>query len=225
MTGPKNALAAWGASALHAVELPSGMRALVKLPNVRELLEADAFPQELRTLASKYASTGISIESLDDEGLRGFVRLTYELVARSVKYLAQPAEPDAKLPWEDFKSNGAPPIAEGWELVSISAEQLRQMDVDQSDLDALGAIAGRMKTPNEVTAYSRMDRALLVEGAGVVAALKEGGESVSGFASFRGQPDGADAGADSEDVRLPAVGGARDRGSGGRVRGRRVARS
>jgi hypothetical protein len=217
MTGPKNALAAWGSSALRPVELPSGTRMLVKLPDVLDLLRHDRLPAELRELAFRYAQAGIEITSLSPEDLVQFVDFTYELTARLVKYIAPP---DSQA-WDAFRLTGESPTAEGWEPVSISAGELREMDIDQADLDALGRIAGRQATTNEITALSRFDRGLISadDMKERIAADPDG--RVGDFAPFRGEPDGAAGGADREDVReAPERSPSRVRPRA-RVRGRR----
>lgn len=221
MTGPKNALAAWGSSALRPVELPSGMKALVKLPDVLELLQHDRLPAELRELAFRYAQGGIDIAALGPEELLQFVNFTYELSARLVRYLATADSPA----WDEFRATGASPTAEGWQAVSLTAAELREMDIDPADLEALGQIAGRQKTPNEVTALSRFDRGLLSDAELQERVGADPDGRVSDFASFRGQPDSADDGDHGEDVRLPAESSARRPGSRDRVRGRRSSRT
>lgn len=217
MTGPKNALAAWGSSALRPVELPSGTRALVKLPDPMELVRHDRLPPDLRELAFRYAQGGIEIMALAPDDLIKFVDFTAELVARLLKYLA-PEDSDA---WDEFRRTGASPTEEGWQPVSLTAAEIREMDIDPADLEALGAIAGRQKTPNEVTALSRFDRGLLDQ-----AALQERIDAdpdgrVSDFAPFRGEPDSLAGGADREDVREAPERDARHPRPRGRVRSRR----
>ena len=207
MSGPRNGiLATWGSTALRPVELPSGMRALVKLPDVRELVLTDSLPSELREIAFQYAKTGIDVSTLEGDAMKQFIRFTYELVARSIRYMA-PADSGA---WEAFRKTGADPSAEGWQAVSVSASELQQMEIDPLDIEALSAIAGRQKSPNEVTALSRFDRGLLDGAAVAAAAASEQGARVGDFAPFRQEHGGADGGADREDVRpateRPALG-------------------
>jgi hypothetical protein len=193
------------------------MRALVKLPNPAALAAADSLPQELRKLASRYATGGIELTKLEAEEVAPFLRFMYELMAGMVKYLA----PEGSRAWEDYRTGGDDPADEGWEAVSLTGPALRELDVDQADLDALGAIAGRLKTLNEITFASRRDRGLIADGETVP---EKEGETVPGFAAFRGQPGSPERGPDSEDVRPAAVGAARDRRSRRGVRGRRGAR-
>src|SRR4029079_19194625 len=115
MSGPKNALAAWGVSALRPVQLPSGMKALVKLPDAGELIRNESLPQELRTMAARYSTGGIEISKLEPGEVAHFLRLTYELIARSVKYLALPTSPA----WDAFLRDGGSPTDEGWEPVTL----------------------------------------------------------------------------------------------------------
>jgi hypothetical protein len=221
MTGPKNALAAWSSSALRPVELPSGMKALVRLPNVMELVRTEKLPQELRELAFRYASDGIEVAKLDGDDLVKFVRFTYELISRSLRYLATPDSPA----WDRFSTEGIDPAEEGWQAVALDAGEISGMDIDQADLEALGQIAGRMKTPNEVTAMTRFDRGIIRD-VELAAAIDAGdGSRVGDFGPFRGEP-GSDHGRDDgEDVRAASVGTARDPGSSRRVRGGRSSRS
>jgi hypothetical protein len=221
MSGPKNALAAWGQSALRPVQLPTGMKALVRLPEVAKLLQTDHFPEDLRALAHRYASGGINVAELQPDELVKFIQFTYEITAPMVRYLA-PADSPA---WDDFRSSGASPTVEGWQPVSLTGGELRELEVDQSDLDALAKIAARQATPNEITAMSRFDAGLatLADVKGEIASDPDG--RVSDFAPFHRGPGRADSGADGEDVLDEAVGASVDPGSSDRVRGRRSGRS
>lgn len=213
--GPKNALAAWGRSALRPVVLPSGMRALVKLPGVQDLVENGAFPQELRAMAARFGSGGIEVSKLSPEEIPTFVRLTYELVARAVKYLAMP---DSEA-WDLFLRQGGDPAAEGWEPVTLDASFFAgESDVDQADVQALAQIAGRTMTPNEVTIASCADRGVPMPGAKKLDP-DEGGR-VSDLASFREERGRAVPRTDGEDVRPDAVRVPRGERPGHRLRRR-----
>lgn len=206
-------LATWGQSALVPVVLPSGLKALIVLPDVNTLVRAGKMPQELSDIAMKFATTGIDTQSLKGDQIVEFIRLTYVLIADSLEYMA-PVDSDA---WDAFRSTGDSPTKEGWEVVSISGAELAEMRVNQADLEALGAIVGRAKTPNEVTAISRFDRGLLTT-EGALAALGGDGDKVGDFADFRGEPGGPDAGDDGGKVRKSTVRPARSTGSGRRAR-------
>jgi hypothetical protein len=223
MSGPKNGiLATWGSLALRPVELPSGMKALLKLPDVNDLVMRDALPADLRELAMAYAQKGIDVTKLEPADLRKFVSFTYELVARMVKYLA-PGDSEA---WDAFREPGRAPEDEGWQPVVLTAGELSEMNVDPADLTALGSIAGRQESPNEITAQSRFDRGLLtpVELEAAVAGLPPG-QKTGDFAGFRDGAGGDASGPDSEDVQRPAVRPAGDQRPSRRVRGRRGARA
>lgn len=215
--GPKNALASWSQSALRPVELPTGMKALVRLPDVVELLRNDRLPQELRELAFRYAKGGIEVTTLKPEEVVQFVQFTYELTARMVRYLA-PADSPA---WDEFRSSGESPEKEGWQPVSLTGGMLRELDVDQADLDALAKISGRQTTPNEVTALSRFDRGLLSASELQERIDADPDGRVGDFAPFRGEPGVPDDGADGEDVRGEAVGATRGGRPGRRAGARR----
>lgn len=196
------------------------MRALVKIPDVNLLVRSGKLPDELTNVAMQFATTGIDVKALTGAEIREFVRLTYELIADALQYLAPPGS-DA---WDDFRESGDP-VAEGWEPISLSGAELAEMRVDQGDLEALGQIAGRTKTPNEVTALSRFDRGLLTE-EGVKAALTaDTGERVTDYATFRREPAIADARPDGGDVRAAAVGADGSPGPGGRAGRRRSGRT
>lgn len=207
-SGPKNARAAWSVSALRPVVLPTGMKALVKLPDVSELVENDALPKDLQAIAAKYASTGVTLEELagDAAGMRRFVALTYMLVAKALKYLAT-ADSQA---WDKFQIEGGDPVDEGWQPISITGGELREMDVDPTDIQAIASIVGRRATPNEITAMSRYDHGLL-DAAAVdkIMADEAAGGRVSDVAAFRRQPERPERGAGGKDVRPAAVGTAR----------------
>lgn len=217
MSGPKNALAAWSQSALRPVVLPSGMKALVVIPDVNLLVRKGKLPNELTATAMKFATTGINVSELQGEDVVTFIRLTYELVADSLRYLA----PDDSDAWERFKETGESPTEEGWQAIKISGGELADMQVDQGDIEALAQIAGRQKTPNEVTALSRFDRGLLTTEGALEAIQPDAGQRVTDYAGFRGEPAGADDRPDGGDVRTEAVGTPAGAGSGRRSRARR----
>jgi len=208
------ALAAWSRRALRPVELPTGTRALVRLPDVATMLTADVFPADLRRLAQKYATEGIDVAKLDEADLKRFVHLTYELIARSVRYIATP-ESGA---WDRFLAAGSDPSAEGWEAVTLSAQFFAEGDFDQADLEALGQIVGRQKTTNEVTALSRFDRGLATQTQMEEAIAADDDVRLGDFASLRRRDGGADPRDDGEDVRDAAEPPPRSRGSRRRVR-------
>ena len=218
MSGPKNGiLSAWGSTALRPVELPSGLKVLLKLPDVNDLVLRDALPADLRDLAMRYAQGGIEITKLDSNDLKRFIQFTYELISRSIRYMAAPDSPA----WDDFRRTGSDPSVEGWQPVTLTAGELSEMDVDPDDVAALGQIAGRQKTPNEITAMSRFDRGLLSADQVAAAAGSEApGQKVGDYATFRDEPGSADSGPDGEDVRDAPVGPTRGRGSSRRVRRR-----
>lgn len=208
------ALAAWSRRALRPVELPTGTKALVRLPDVATMLAKDAFPADLRSLASKYASSGIDVQKLDGADLRRFIQFTYELIARAVRYVAAQ---DSKA-WDAFLTTGADPADEGWEPVTLTAQLLAEGDFDQSDLEALGQIVGRQKTPNEVTALSRFDRGLTTQVEAEEAIAADEDVRLGDFASLRRRDGGAATRDDGEDVRGAAERSPRRRGPGSRVR-------
>ena len=187
------------------------MRALVRLPNVQELLLRDALPTDLRDLAMAYATKGIELASLSPDDLKKFIRFNRELIASSVRYLAEP-ESGAWQPGDD-----------GWEPITLTAADLMEHDIDPADLEALSAIAGRQKTPNEITALSRFDRGL-IPAEEAAQAGHEPGEVTSDYATFRDEQSGAPDGDDGESVRGTAERPTVDRGSRSRVRSRRSSR-
>jgi len=211
VSGPKNALAAWGSSALQYVELPSGTKMLVKLPNVALLVSTGQFPQELRKIASKYVSSGIELKELDDEGVGEFLGLTYNLIGRAIRYIALPDSPAEK------------PGDEGWEPVTLTGPEVREMDVSQDDLDTLSNLVHRKTSTQMATYASRMERGLLDEQAAKMALrdlAEGGGDTLEQMAGFRGQPGGAERGDDGSAVGVKAERPARAQrsrcGAGGR---------
>lgn len=214
--GPKNALAAWGVAALHAVELPSGMKALIRLPDVAKLIETESMPSDLRDAAAQFATSGISLDDLDYDGRIRVIRLTYELAASMVRYLAMPGS-DA---WERFKEVGGLPVEEGWEPVTLTGGELREMDIDQADLTALSRIAMRQVTPNTITITSRLDRGMLEAADAKEAA--DGRDEAATTAEFQAadrESGRVAVGANGGDVRPTSVGVSRDRRSGRSLRG------
>jgi hypothetical protein len=187
------------------------MKALIKLPDVNTLVRQDRMPKELTEVAMKFATTGIDITKLEGPQVFEFIRLTYVLIADSLQYIAT-ADSAA---WDEFTRTGESPTVEGWEAISIDGAELSELRVDQADLEALGSIVGRVKTPNEITIASRLDRNVPPkEGAGPPA------ETVGTYAPFRQEPGSSDRGADGADVRSASVAPARS-GRPGRRSGTR----
>jgi hypothetical protein len=197
------------------------MRALVKLPDVVELLRKEKMPAELKDLAFKYANDGINVSELGPDDMIQFVRFTYELVANMVKWLSPPPAPGEVGAWDEFKRTGNSPSVEGWQAVTLDAREIRELDIDQADIEALGRIAGRQATPNEITALSRFDRGLITDAEAAIAAAAEPGATVGDLAPFRGQSTGDGARADGEDVRDATVRTRSSSGPGGRASVRR----
>jgi hypothetical protein len=214
VSGPKNALAAWGASSYRPVELPSGMKALIKLPDINDMIRNQRLPQALRDLAMKYATEGINVAELRGEDYAQFILFSYELVGRGLKYIAPP---DSEA-WDAFLKKGGSPADEGWEPVTLTGAEIAEMDIDPADLEALGFIMGRQRTPNEVTASSRFDRGILTEEGRQAMLAADPGVRVGDYAGFRRQSGGADGRADGEDVREASERDHPDTGSGRRVR-------
>lgn len=197
MAGPKNALAAWGVSALHAVELPSGMKALVRLPDVAKLMSKERFPQDLREIASRFAMSGIDLNEVTVDEAPRVIAFTYELVAETVKYLAQPGS----TAWERFKEQGGSPVDEGWEPVSLTGPELSEMEVDQADITALSSIAARTVTPNSVTVAARLDRGMVEKAAEALEEAERASQpTIATFRTADREPGRADAGADGSDM-------------------------
>ena len=206
MSGPRNALAAWSQSALRPV-----------IPDVNTMIRAGKLPEELNAVAMKFATTGVDLGKLSSTEIVEFIRLTYALIADAIEYLA-PSESEA---WDAFVTSGGSPVDEGWQAVKLTGAELADMKVDQGDLEALGQIVGRTKTPNEVTAMSNFDRGLLTpEGMKAVLAA-DVDESVSQYEPFRGGAGSADAGDDGGTVRAAPVGARGGPGSGRRTGTRR----
>jgi len=230
VSGPKNALAQWGSVALRPVELPTGTRALVRLPNAPALVAADAFPQDLRQIAALHVSKGITYSELEPADFAKAARFTYEMIARSLRYLA-PRESTA---WDQFVEGGEEPEEYGWQKVDLTAADLAEMDIDQDDLDALGLIAMRKLTTFDVTFNSRLARGVISEQEQRQARRqleldKElaggGGESLQDFAAFRGQSGGPERGDDGGPLADATVGASRRAGSRRGAGARRRARA
>lgn len=209
------ALEAWGQTALRPVSLPSGLKALITLPDVSMLIRAGKMPQELTNVAMKFATTGVQVSKLKPDEILEFLRMTYVLIAESIRYLATEDSPA----WDEFRKTGAEPSAEGWEPVTLTGPQIAEMNIDQSDLEALGAIVARAKTTNEVTIASRLDRGLIA-GKEPVDETVDDERRVSDYGPFRGEPGSSDTRTDGEDVRDAPERAPARAGSGHRARSR-----
>lgn len=185
-----DALQQWRAAALREVELPTGTRVQVRVPDAQALVRGNVIPGELREIALKFATSGIELEKLTEEQILGFIAFTHQLVARGLRGL-----------W----------TGDGWQPLDLTAEALDALELPEEDLEALTHIVLRRTTVNQVTAASRADRGLISDDVAQQVAADEAGDTVPGWASFRGQSGGAGDGAGSGDVAPAAVPAAADR--------------
>lgn len=206
----------WLNAGLRYVELPTGTRALIRLPQADMIVRKGAMPSELRAMALKFATTGVALDALTPDDVDRFMAMKNVLIAYALRYLYVGDAPDGIEPPHDDPS-GDP----AWTPVTLSAADIEEAEVDGDDLGALGAIVLRQQTPNQITAFSRRDRGLMKPAEAARVADGEGGETVAAYAEFRGDRRGARAGDDGGNVGDEAERAARDRRPGHGARTRR----
>lgn len=201
----------WRDAGLRQVTLPSLTRMKIRIPAADMLVRSGAMPQDLRDVAIKFATSGISLEELDPEQIDQFLQLKNVLIASAVRELyTGDADFTDRIPNDD----------PAWMPISIRAEDLDGSEIDGDDLGALAAIVMRQRTPNQVTAAvwqdeGKLDRRTAED---FDAAERARGETVTPFPRVPSDERGADAGADGEDVELPAESDGRDPRSSRRAR-------
>lgn len=137
------------------------------------LARRDLMPDQLRRVALLAADPEWVLEADRDEGRRASLREYIDLLVVA------------------FPVYVCPPGADEWERVAMTVDDLAT--TDQRDLDAIGDVVLRLRTPEQVSAASRLILGLPPE---------PGDEEVSipDLATFRGEPDSAPAGDDSAAV-------------------------
>jgi hypothetical protein len=212
----QQALDQWMNRGLRQVTLPTGTRLQIRIPSADFLLRSGTMPQELRAMAVKFASTGISLEELDDAAIEQFLHMKNVLVAWSVRAIYTG---DAEL--TDPVPNDDP----GWQPITLTVGQIENAELDADDLGALASIAMRQQTPNQITAAVWRDLGLVsgetLDDAIARSEREEDGPTVGEFRGVREHDGSADAGADGEDVGMPAESDGRDPRSRDRARVRR----
>lgn len=202
------ALRGWTERGLHTVLLPTGQIIRLRLPSIEHLLRKGAFPQELVPMAVRFTMERIAFRDLDEESRERFLQMRDHLIAWCVQDVL-------------VKGSGEPSDPENaWEELDLSPYLLDLSTVlPAEDLDALGYLAIRYKTPQTITAESKIRLGLARVVAGRMA--EEGAAPAA--ADFRGVDTDAvgspDRG-DGQDVQLPTELGDRDNGSGSRASGR-----
>jgi hypothetical protein len=191
-------LQAWLAGGLRAVMLPTGIIFRVRIPDVEEMLSKGLLPPDLRAIALKFGASGVNPETMDTEGLQTLLRFMRTLVAHSIRYVWDAEPTDDR--WRDQAFAGDP-----WQPVTVSVGMLEEGSIDGDDYAALQGIVTRQFTPNQITALSMKDHGLIdaLEADRIVA--DEGSGTVGGWASFRGERRGADAGDNGAAVERASV--------------------
>lgn len=202
------ALRRWQAKSTRAVWLPSGTWLQIKLPSALQMAAAGGLPDELRTVAIRFATVGIDLTALDQEGFDRFESFRRRLVASAILMIdTADAQPDPEHPLR--------PAGATWERLELAPDQLYELPAD--DLTALNELVDRRKTVEQITGRTIILRGL-ADKLALPAAAKEG--AGSGLAGFRGDGRGAGPGESGGEVRDQAEPDARPRGPGPRPRPR-----
>jgi hypothetical protein len=197
---PSNpALAAWSAASVKSVLLPSGTTVRVRIPDAEQILRSDQLPSDLLAIATKFAATGVELVDLGDEQLLQFLAFSRHLALSCVRAVQQ----------ED----------QSWSEVTLTSDDFDALPVE--DRDALRNLALRAQTAAQVTALTQLSQKLLTPEMTAAVVAEEAGSTIEGYATFRGEREGAVPGTDGGDVRgepgsdVPGPGGpGADRGGG-----------
>lgn len=118
----------WAAKAVHPITLESGMEVDVRLPDLAILIEGDALPERLRTVAAELWQTGAPA-LMGDQDETGKAKLDMEMVkglAQLRRHLAAMCLVDPALSADELLSSGIP--AEDIDLLASIA--MRERDTD-----------------------------------------------------------------------------------------------
>ncbi len=160
------ALDRWARIGLQEVELPSGIKVRGVLPNAVDLATRGLLPGYLRNVVFSLASAGeVKFSELSDDEADRFRSLLRHMGARFVR----------EVQGEDGE----------WEPVELTGDELDSGTFPREDIAALEVIAGRQRTPEQVTAVSQFSRGLLEDEAVLAITEKEAGDTVNGWAEFR----------------------------------------
>lgn len=137
-------LRGWTERGIHTVTLPTGMIVRVRLPSVEHLLRKGVFPDELVGMAVRFTMERVVVRDLNEEDRNRFLRMKDELIAYCVQE-------------QLVEGSGAPDDPENkWEPLDLRPYLLDlSVVIPSEDLDALGMIAIRYKSPLAVSAESR----------------------------------------------------------------------
>lgn len=176
------ALSAWAARGLREVLLPSGTEVRIRIPEADLLIRKGLLPDDLLAVASRFVTTGVDLDRSTDEDRLRFNELVRHLVANMVR--------------------GIRDEAGGWVDITVTADQMDELELPPDDIRLLELIARRQATPEIGSAASRAMQAgrSMAEALG----LEEAEGTVDSFAGFRGEPAGVESGADGGAVRAVA---------------------
>lgn len=101
--GADAAIARWKEKATRWVWLPSRTWARVRLPSALSLARSGTLPDELMSVALKFATEGIDTSQLTAESLQQFLAMREAMLTRAIVAVIDPATPASEDP-EDRKS-------------------------------------------------------------------------------------------------------------------------
>jgi hypothetical protein len=120
--------AEWAKKAVHRITLESGMEVEIRLPDLAILIEGDALPERLRTVAAELWQTGAPalVGAPDGEGPPSLDMEMVKGLAALRRHLAAMCLVDPPLSAEELQSSGVP--AEDIDLLASIA--MRERDTD-----------------------------------------------------------------------------------------------
>lgn len=197
--GADAAIARWKEKATRWVWLPSRTWARVRLPSALSLARSGTLPDELMSVALKFATEGIDTSQLTAESLQQFLAMREAMLTRAIVAVIDPATPAS----EDPEHPGQPLTAEASEtLVTLGPADFYELPAE--DQAAIGQLVDRTRVVEQVTHATRTLIAIERGEQMAPPAPEEEEPTAASLASFRGEPEGTDARADSGEVRPAA---------------------
>jgi hypothetical protein len=129
-------LSAWAARANHKITLTSGMQVTIRYPDLAVLIEGDALPVHLRTVAAdQWSQGGPSMVTDAETGAQHIDPETIKSMAQLRRHLAAMALVEPKVDPDEFLNSGIP---------SEDIDMLAAIVMRERDVDALGVKLGVM---------------------------------------------------------------------------------
>jgi hypothetical protein len=159
----------------------------VRIPEVAAMARRGMLPDDLLGVASRFVTTGIKLDTASPEDRLRYAEMTRHMVAGMIRVVRS--------------EDGA------WEDVTVTPDHLDALELPPDDLRLLELVAMRQTTPAVANASSRaiiaqermaglltaddLDRDAPTAPDAPAGEDEEAGATVTGWATFPGQPEGA----------------------------------